>query len=336
MDTRRILTALLIFSLILTIGTFGYRVIEGEKWTYLDGLFMTVITLTTVGYGETHPLSNHGRLFTIILLFAGAGLMAYTVTSVAQFVIEGKFRELWGKRLMKERIKKMKSHYILCGAGNTGLVVASQLQKKGFSFVVVDSNPKVIQELSEQDIPAIEGDATLDEILMEVGLENASGLVTALPHDADNVFVSLTAKSINPEVFIISTASKIESVPKLKRAGANYVVSPNIIAGSRMASVILRPSVVDFLDATMHGEDLTLQMEEFAIQPKSFLDKKALRDAEIRQRSGAIIVSVKRGEKSVINPEPTYIFEAGDILIVLGDRDQISKIGDLAMNRSII
>jgi voltage-gated potassium channel len=316
----------------MSFGTFGYRIIEGEQWTYIDGFYMTVITLATVGFGEIHPLSPHGRIFTIFLLFLGAGLMGYAVTMVAQFIIEGKLRELWGKRRMKERLKVMKSHYILCGAGNTGMVVTMELMKKGYRFVVIDTNVKVIQELIEQDIPAIEGDATLDEVLLEAGIDRATGLVTALPHDADNVFVALTAKGVNPDIFIISTAAKIESVPKLKRAGANYVVSPNIIAGARMASVIMRPSVVDFLDATMAGQDRGLQMEELSIQPRSFLAKKALKDAEIRQRSGAIIVSVKRGDRSVINPEPTYVFEPGDILIVLGDHDQISKFGILSMD----
>ncbi|MFZ2960933.1 MAG: potassium channel protein [Candidatus Ozemobacteraceae bacterium] len=333
MQKRQIFTALFLFSLLLFIGTFGYRIIEGQVWTYFDGLYMTVITLGTVGFGEVHPLSTNGRIFTILLLFMGVGLMAYAVTAIAQFVIEGKLRELWGKRRMKDRINAMKGHYILCGAGNTGLAVASELGRKGVSFVVVDNNAKVVEELLEEELPTIEGDATLDEILLEAGLERAVGLVSSLPHDADNVFVTLTAKGINPNIFIVSTASKIESVSKLKRAGANYVVSPNIMAGARMASVLMRPSVVDFLDATLAGEDHGLQMEEIRISPRSYLDAKALKDADIRRRSGAIIVSVKKAERSIINPEPTYVFEVGDILIVLGDRDQIGKMCELASGK---
>ncbi|MBF0498922.1 MAG: potassium channel protein [Candidatus Riflebacteria bacterium] len=334
MQKRPLLTALFLFVLLLGIGTFGYRFIEGSEWTNLDGLYMTVITLATVGYGEVHPLSSNGRIFTICLLLLGGGLMAYTVSSLAQFILEGKLRELWGKRRMKDRIKGMKNHYILCGAGNTGLAVASELVRKNIPFVVIDNNAKVVEELIEEDVPTIEGDATLDEILLESGLERASGLVSSLPHDADNVFVSLTAKGINPHIFIVSTASKIESVSKLKRAGANYVVSPNIIAGTRMASVLVRPSVVDFLDATMAGEDHGLQMEEIRIYRESYLDTKALKDADIRRRSGAIIVSVKKAERSIINPEPTYVFESGDILIVLGDRDQIGKMCELASGKT--
>jgi voltage-gated potassium channel len=330
MKTRKIITGLLAFSLLLTIGTFGYRFIEGEQWTYFDGLFMTVITLATVGFSEVHPLSSTGRMFTIFLLLLGAGMMAYSVTAVAHFIIEGEFRQLWGKRRMKGRIEQMKGHYILCGAGNTGMVVAYQLMREKIPFIIVDSNAKTVAELNEQDIPAIEGDATLDEVLIQVGLEKAAGLVTALPHDADNVFVTLTAKGLNPNVFVISSATKIEAVPKLKRAGANYVVSPNLIAGARMASVILRPSVVDFLDATIAGDDRALQMEEFRINPESYLANKALKDADIRKRSGAIIVSVRRNHRSIINPEPTYVFEPGDTLIVLGDLTQIGKFREMA------
>ena len=330
MQSKSLFKALFLFATLVGIGTFGYKLIEGPPWTLFDGLYMTIITLATVGYGEIHPLTSAGRAFTIILLLLGGGLGAYAIGSIAQFIIEGKLRELWGKRRMKDRINAMKHHYILCGAGNTGLSVVSELKRRGVSFVVVENDGKRVEELLEEDLPTIEGDATLDESLVEAGLERASGLVTTLPHDADNVFVTLTAKGVNPEIFGVSTASKLESVPTLKRAGANYVVSPNIIAGSRMASVILRPSVVDFLDATMTGEDHALQMEEIHVRRGSYLDNKALKDADIRRRSGAIIVSVRKNSRSIINPEPTCVFEADDILIVLGDRDQIGKMCELA------
>lgn len=332
MENRRFLATLALFIILLGFGTLGYRLIEGPQWSALDGLFMTVITLATVGYGEVHPLSPAGRVFTILLLITGAGLMAYTVTALGQFVVEGKLRELWGKRRMKDRIQALKHHFIVCGAGNTGLVVIHNLLSKQIPLVVIDSNPKVIEELLEQQIPAIEGDATADEILIDAGLKQASGLVTALPHDADNVFVTLTAKGINPEVFVVSTADAVESAPKLKRAGSNYVVTPAVIAGARMAAVLMRPSVVDFLDATMAGDDQGLQMEEFRIKQESFLSQKALKDADLRRRSGAIIVSVRRGDKTMINPEPNYVFEAGDILVALGTLEQVTKIGELATN----
>ncbi|NLI76080.1 MAG: potassium channel protein [Candidatus Riflebacteria bacterium] len=330
MQKRKIFSATVVFLIVLAIGTFGYRLIEGPSWSLIDGLFMTVITLATVGYGETHPLTDQGRLFTVGLILVGAGLMAYMVTTLAQFVVEGGLRDYLGRRRMRDRIKALRHHYIICGAGSTGWVVAERLHRQNTPVVLVDTDPKVVQELLDQRFIAIEGDATADEVLIDAGLEMASGLVAALPHDADNVFVALTAKGINPNVFVAATATKIESVPKLKRAGANYVVSPNITAANRMASVLMRPSVVDFLDATLSGDDQDLQMDEFRIQPGSFLDTQALKDADLRRRSGAIIVSVKRQGKTVINPEPAYVFAGGDILVVMGNRDQINKMGELA------
>lgn len=330
MQKRKLVSALVALVLLLTTGTLGYRIIEGPEWTLLDGLFMTVITLATVGFSETHPLSPQGRVFTIVLILLGAGLMAYLVTTLAQFVVEGGLRDLLGRRRMRERIKSLHHHYIVCGAGDTGWVVADYLRRHQAPVVLVDIEPKTVQSLVDEGFIALEGDATADEILVEAGLERAAGLVAALPHDADNVFVALTAKGINPHVFVVSTATKIESVSKLKRAGVNYVVSPNITAANRMASVLMRPSVVDFLDATLAGDDSDLQMDEFRIQPGSALDNVALKDADLRRRSGAIIVSVKRQGKTMINPEPTHVFAGGDILVVMGTREQINKMGELA------
>ncbi len=327
----RFTASVVAFLALIAVGTVGYKVIEGPQWTWLDALYMTVITLGTIGYGEVHTLDTGGRIFTVCLILMGAGVMAYTVTTLAQFVVEGKLQELWGKKRMKDRIDALKDHYVVCGAGDTGLVVVGELTRRKIPFVVVESNPKVAESLIEGDVLVVEGDATVDEVLRHAGLERAGGLVTTLPHDADNVFVALTAREMKANIFVVSTANKNESVTKLKRAGVSYVVSPNQIAGARMASVIMRPSVVDFLDATMAGENQALQMEELRIGGGSFLANKALKDADLRRRSGAIIVSVKRGTSTVINPEPTYVFETGDILIVLGTRDQITKMGDIAL-----
>ncbi|MBF0544647.1 MAG: potassium channel protein [Candidatus Riflebacteria bacterium] len=327
---NKIFIPLVLFVCLVLFGTIGYRIIEGNDWSYFDGLYMTLITITTVGFGETHPLSTSGRILTLFLLLSGCGLMAFTLSAVVQFILEGKVQELWGRKRMKHQIKSMGNHYIICGAGDTGRAVISELFRKAMPFVVIDSDPKVCEELMESSIPAIEGDATVEEVLLEAGLKKAIGLVTALPHDADNVFVALTARGISPDIFVASTTSKIESASKLKRAGANYVISPNVIAGARMAAVLVRPSVVDFLDATMAGEDHALQMEEIRVVASSLLTGKSIKDADIRKRSGAIIVSVRKDHARIINPEPSYVFESGDILIVLGDSEQIYKMCELA------
>jgi voltage-gated potassium channel len=328
------LVTLAAFLALLLVGAFGYRLIEGPPWTFFDGLFMTVITLATVGYSETHPLSVEGRMFTIFLIIVGAGLMAYTVTSIAKFVVEGKLRDLWEHRRMKEQIAAMNGHYIICGAGRTGMEVAQRLTPKKIPLVLIDSDPKVIQDLGNQKHLFLEGDATHDELLLEAGVKKAVGLVAALPTDAANVFVALSAKGLNPNLYVVSTASQTESVPKLKRAGVDYVVSPTVIAGARLAAILTRPAVVDFMDATMTGDDEGLHMEETTIGPSSFLADKALKDTDIRQRSGAIVVAVKRGRHTTINPEPTYVFSAGDTLVILGRRDQTIRLVELAAPNS--
>lgn len=330
---KKLAISLLLLTIVLFIGSIGYVLVEGDRWTLLDALFMTVTTLSTVGYSEVHPLSYKGRIFTIVLIFIGAGFMAYVATSMVEFIVEGGLREIFERKKMKDKIKNLKSHYIVCGAGDTGLTTAKYLLKNNSSVVLIDRDSKKVQDLISDGYYAIEGDATVDEVLLEAGVCNAAGLVSALPHDADNVFVVLTVRGLNPNIYIVATATKLESVSKLKRAGVNYVVSPNITAASRMASVLMRPSVVDFLDATLAGDDSDLQMDEFSICKGSYLENKMLKDADIRKKSGAIIVAVKHAAKTIINPEPTYVFESGDILVVLGTREQINKMAELAVKK---
>ncbi len=313
---------------LIIVGCIGYRVIEG--WPWFDCLYMTVITLSTTGFGEIGHLGTMGRTFTMVVLLMGMGLMAYFVTNLSQFIVEGKLYDLWGRQRMRERIKSMHGHYIICGAGTTGMVVGDEFLRRGIPFVVIDQDAKVVEDLRLRNFMVIDGDATLDETLAAAGLAAARGLITALQNDADNVFVTLTAKGMNPAVFVVSSAKRQESVAKLKRAGANYVVTPNTIGGHRMASVILRPSVVDFLDVAMAGEAQDFQMEEIVVEQGSALENRAIRDADLRRRSGAIIVSVKQNGKTYVNPEPTLVFNVGDRLIVLGDGEQIERMCQIA------
>ena len=312
------------------LGSVGYRFIEGPTWSFLDGLYMTVLTIFTVGYAEVHPLSDSGRLFTILLILAGVGDIAYIASSSAQFFFEGKLKEIWGVKRMQEKIKSLEEHYIICGAGKTAREIIKTLKKSApQKFVVIDVDKDRIRQLQDEEVFSIVGDATLDDTLISAGLDNAKGLVAALPTDADNVFVTLTAKGINQETFVVSKAEKVESIAKLKRAGADKVVSPNIIAGARMVAMLRRPSVVDFMDAALGGDNQALQMDEFRIQKQSFLENKALKDADIRGKSGAIIVAVRRDNENTINPEPTFVFQACDILVVLGTKEQIKNFSNL-------
>jgi voltage-gated potassium channel len=312
-------------------GALAYQFVEGSDWTFLDGLFMTVITLFTVGYAEVHPLSDAGRILTIVLIFAGGGFMAYIASTLAQLIFEGKIKEIWGRQRMKNRIKELKNHFVICGAGKTASEIIKSFQSTNPSnFVIIDVNKERIQKLQDSGFFAIEGDATTDAVLIEAGIERAAGLAATLPTDADNVFVALSAKGIKNDIFIVAKAERIESIAKLRKAGANKVVSPNIIAGARMAAMLHKPSIVDFMDAAIAGDNQAMQMEEFRIQKGSFLDGKVLKNAEIRQRSGAIIVAIRRESETIINPPPSFVFKPHDVLVVLGTKEQITSFANLA------
>ncbi|MDN5279260.1 MAG: voltage-gated potassium channel [Clostridiales bacterium] len=333
MSNRRLICLTVAFFTLILGGTFAYRLVEGQNWSILDGLFMTVITLFTVGYAEVHPLSDSGRILTIVLIFVGGGFMAYVASSLAQLIFEGKIREIWGLKRMKNRINELKDHYIICGAGKTAHEIIKSLSNSNpTNFVVIDIDRSHIQKLQEENIFAIEGDATTDSILIDAGIERAAGLAATLPTDADNVFVTLSAKGIKNDIFVVAKAERIESIAKLRRAGANKVVSPNIIAGARMAAMLHRPSVVDFVDSALAGDNQAMQMEEFRVQKQAFLSGKALKDAEIRQRSGAIIVAIRRESETIINPVPTYVFQPHDVLVVLGTKEQITNFATLTNN----
>lgn len=330
MANKRFVYITCIFFAIVLGGSFAYKFVEGDKWSFLDGLFMTVITIFTVGYTEVHPLSDAGRILTILLIFVGVGFIAYVASAVAQLIFEGKIREIWGLQRMKNRISELKDHFVICGAGKTAHEIIKSLNGNApHHFVVIDIDRSRIQKLQEENIYAIEGDATNDNILIEAGIERAAGLAATLPTDADNVFVTLSAKGIKNDIFIVSKAEKIESIAKLRKAGANKVVSPNIIAGARMAAMLHRPSVVDFMEAAIAGDNQAMQMEEFRIQKESYLDRKALKDAQIRQKSGAIIVAVRRENQTTINPDPGFVFSSHDVLVVLGTREQITNFSKL-------
>ncbi len=330
MIQQRLLTLFFALTFLLLGGTISYRLVEGSHWSLLDGLFMTVITVFTVGYSEVHKLSESGRLLTIFLIFAGGGFMAYAASSLAQMIFEGKLKEIWGLKKMLNKIHELNDHFIICGAGKTANEIIKSLKNNApGNFVVIDIDRNRIEKLQQDGILAIEGDATVDNVLIEAGIERSSGIAVTLPTDADNVFVTLSARGFKSDIFVVAKAEKIESIAKLRKAGANKVVSPNIIAGARMASMLYRPSIVDFMDAALAGDSKAMQMEEFRIQKNSFLAGKALKDAEIRQRSGAIIVAVRREDETIVNPLPSFIFEPCDILVVFGTGEQIRNFLDL-------
>ena len=315
--------------LIIAFGTIGYSMIEG--WQAFDALYMTVITLATVGFKEVQPLSAEGKLFTIILIISGTGMIAYTLSCLLQFTLEGQLRTILGRKKLESRISKLKDHYIICGFGRIGHRICREFQSRPTPFVVVEKDSHHLERLNREGFMYVEGDATDDEVLLAAGVAHAKGLITAVTSDTDNVYITLTARGLNPNLFILARAGEEGSEKKLMRAGASKVISPYTIGANRMAQAILRPSVVDFIEIATASENLDLQIEEIVISANSVLAGKTLVDSGIKQSTGIIIVGIKQVDGHMIfNPSPNKVIEANDVLITLGEQPAISQLEKLA------
>lgn len=323
--TQRIISALLLLFIALLTGIVGYQLIEG--WSAFDALYMTVITLASVGYGETHPLGTTGRVFTIFLIMFGVGTIAYGLTAVTAFVVEGALTDILGRRRMEAEISKLNDHIILCGIGETGRHIAEEFIKVQVPFVVVDRNEERIKEVSKIGrLLYIVGDATDDEVLLKAGVQRAKGLATALPSDKDNLFVILTARGLNPNLRIVAEAIELEDRAKLAKVGADAIVAPSFIGGLRMASEMIRPTVVSFLDRMLRASGDAVRVEEVRIPPGSKLAGCKLRDAGIHDKTGLVVIAVARGDKFELNPGPHTELREGDGLIVCCSVEQLEKL----------
>jgi len=325
MNRQRFLFPLLLVLAVLGGGTAGYMLIEG--WGVVDSLFMTVITVATVGYGEVHPLSHPGRIYTIILILVGMGTLLYGVTVLTAFVVEGGLQGILRRRKMKKMLGKMKGHTIICGAGRTGRHVIEELAKTKLDFVVIDGNREIAERMRERGIVVIEGDATHEECLKEAGVEKAGRMVVSLTDDKDNLFVVLTARGMNPTMRIVARYVDDRSAEKMRKAGANATVSPNAIGGLRMASEALRPSVVSFLDIMLRSSKATLRVEEARVCEGSKLAGKALRESAIPDHTGLLVLAI-RGENDeyLFNPNGRTVLTPGLTLIVMGEMDGVKKL----------
>ena len=309
---------------LLVVGSLGFMWLEG--WDFFDSLYMTVTTLTTVGYGETHPLDRAGRIYNMVLILSGMGVLFYIVGSLARAVVEGEIQEALGRRKLIKHIKRLKNHYILCGFGRIGEIVARQLKGRGLSLVIVENDPALLPRLEASGYYFINGDATREDILLEAGIERARGLISTLPSDSDNVYVVLTARSLNPNLFILARGEEIGSEKKLLRAGADKVESPYQMGGQKMAQTIMRPTVVTFMELAMkEGVDWT--MEEIAVGQDSPLLGVPLADSGIRQKLNLILVAIKRDDGVMLfNPSHETLILAGDTLIALGLRKNLDAL----------
>ena len=324
---RRFIVAVALVFLVASFGTAGYMLIE--DWNFTDSLYMTVITLASVGFKEVHDLSFIGRIFTIILIIGGVGTVAYALSTGAKIILEGELQEVYGRRRLEKRIKELKDHYIVCGYGRMGKIICRELKEKNIKFVIVEKQPDIHRD--SDDLLVFIGDATNDEILKELGIEKAKGLVSVLPTDAENLFVVLSARELNASLFIVARAGEEGSEKKLVRAGADKVVSPYHIGGLRIAHTVLKPAVVDFIEFATKSGNIDLQMEEVLISKASSLVGKSLDECGIGRELGIIIVAIKKPDGEMkFNPTFKSAIKSGDTLIALGESSKLKHLEVMA------
>ncbi|WP_320073201.1 potassium channel protein [Nostoc sp. MG11] len=314
---------------VFLIGTLWYWLVEG--WSWQDAAYMTVITLATVGYGETQPLGSRGRLFTIALILLGVVNIGYIVNRFTEAIIEGYFQEGIRLRQQKRLMESLTQHYIICGFSRTGRQIAKEFRSEGVSFVVIDSEIESVQRAQNEGYTAYQGDATLDDTLLKVGIERAICIVAALPSDAENLYTVLSAKTLNPEIRAIARASTEEALQKLQRGGADEVISPYITGGKRMAAAALRPQVLDFVDGILTGADRQLYMEEFLLDPAfcPFVGQ-TLQKARLRSQTGALVLAIRRVDGNLIGgPTGETVLMPGDRLICMGTAEQLRSLNQI-------
>jgi len=316
--------------LVISFGTAGYRVLE--RWDFLDSLYMTIITLTTVGFKEVHELSENGKIFTIALIVGGVGTMLYVLRTGAQLILEGELQEIYGRKRLEKRLKELKDHYIVCGYGRMGKIITRELDHENMDFVVIEKNHTILDE--KEEVLVIEGDATKDDLLRRAGIEKAKCLISVLPTDAENLYVVLSARGLNPDLLIVARAGEEGSEQKLLRAGADRAVSPYYIGGLRIAHTVLKPAVVDFIEFATKSGNIDLQIEEINIGEGSELVGQTLDESGIGRDLGIIVVAIKElGGDMKFNPTFRTAMKAGDTLIAVGETSKLKSLEEMALSK---
>ena len=323
--TKHFIISILLAILLIFCGTAGYMIIEG--WRVIDALYMTVITLTTVGYGEVYRLSDAGHLYTIALIITGVGFFLYVIGAVIQFMVEGRIRILLGRRRLDRKISRLKNHHIVCGYGRIGKVICHKLLQENYNVVVIDKNPNLAQTLDGLGFVYICGDATDEAILLKAGIREAKALIAVLGTDADNVFLVLTGRQLSSDLNIIARAGNDAAKAKLAAAGANTVEAPYETGAASMAQRILRPTVTSFLDLAFGGNHDDIHMEEIPVAESSRLNGIILQDSGIRQKYNLIIIAIKKpDDRMIFNPSFESRLGVGDTVIAVGDPVNLSKL----------
>lgn len=333
---KRLLLSVIIFIFVFIVGVVGYKIIGGEEWSLLDSLYMTVITLSTVGYGEIQDLSQNpaARIFTVFFIITCLSTIAFAVSSITSFIVEGELKDILGRKKMEKKISKLKEHYIVCGTGETAHTIIHELLLTKKKFVVVDPQLDKIQKMApDQDLLYVLGDPADDEFLVKAGIERAKGVLCSLPTDEANLFVTITARSLNPKIRIVTKGIDIRSHKKMFKAGSNAVVSPAFIGGMRMVSEMVRPAVVSFLDMMLRDREKTIRFEEIFVHEGSPLVGKTVGDARIREKTGALLVAIRRAEnfQYEYNPGKEAAIKANDVLIFIATPEMQQELEKLTL-----
>ncbi len=324
-------SAIAILSCLIIVGVLSYVLLEGLSVT--DAVYLVVTTVSTVGYGDITPKTVAGRWFTILLIIFGVGLLFYTLTLAVSLVVEGRIKDILGRREMRKRIENLNQHIIICGAGKVGSNAIARLQQEKEPFVVIDTDAAVCERLEQEKVLVIQGDATMDEVLLSAGLLKAKGVIAALSGDANNVYITLTARTICPEIFIVARADRPEAEEKMRRAGATSVVSPAVMGGRHMVNALTKPLIMDLMENVFYNQELHLDMAQIAVRRESSLIGKSLMESEIRTAYDAIVIAIQRDGKMIVNPKADEVICLGDILILLGAPKSLNELNRLAGNK---
>jgi voltage-gated potassium channel len=325
---QALITILLSFVLI-GCGTVGYMIIE--KWPVMDAFYMTIITIAAVGYGEVNKLSPQGRIFTVMLIFMGVGYFIYVASGLIQFLVEGRIRLVLGRRKLDTQINKLHDHFIICGYGRIGRELARFLIEKYLDVVVIEREEARVGQMDDDGVLYLIGEATNEKVLKRAGIERAKGLITVVATDADNVFLVLIARQINPKLFIVARAGQDDAKKTLTAAGADKVISPYDLGARRMAHAILRPTVIKFLEMAFADDKVDIQVEEITIRPDSELVGMSIVDSGIRNNFDLMIIVIRKpGDDMVFNPTADTVIEAGDIMVVVGSARNIKRLERIA------
>lgn len=326
--------AVMAVGVVIVMGTLGYILIEG--WPAFDAFYMTVTTVATVGFQEIHPLSTVGRAFTVVLIISGVGTLFYLLGNLARLLLEGELRAIFGRYRTEGKMKTVTNHYIVCGYGRMGKRICKEFRAKPLPFVVIDKNPDVIASLQREGLIAVEGDATQDDVLIRAGIERAKGVVSVVNTDTENLYIVLTARGLNKDLYIVARAGDEGSEHKLMRAGANRVSSPYHIGGMQMAQAVIRPAVMDFLELATQSEHLDLQMEELTVEQGSRFDGRTPSDCGLSEDPGLVLIAVKRTLGHLeFNPGSKVLLAKGDKLIVLGQPESLKRLESVIRSQAV-